>query len=609
MLLEAVYPQLILPSGIPSAEQAQATLSQALNQEILSDPRLYHQNQNWFLNLTLASETEPLIAALNQEPGLAPEDLTRLNRLLLEAAFPTQLERRDAPYRDRLLRLITVLKTGASTKEGIVDIVAANLGISITTPNEVRPWEAFLFDLPLESEASLSSLTASPGLRQAFAERGTLLSYSATLAMDQPQRRWIITDINTAQVYVVRRRTNRFSVHRQLIRVIEFLPEPEFYTHTVHPYPKPLPPGNLSFPEPLEFSIFNPNPLPTVPAIQVKLRDRRPEQERISNLIVSLPLSFQTTLNRLVIPSNLRQTLEQADISLSPEATVEIVLANQQWNIHDLDNRQTYSVIREGEALQVHRRGVLSPLTNVRLVHENGQFVQYTSTLSCDDVLLFLPDGTILVNGRVWRTFTTEGTVLINEQTVDNPPPELVSRIPPLSLKQTRWRIEASIGYARATFEQTLFDSSKFEQSSLDPINPDLAGSYVFDVNFSFYRLTPGSFLVKIPWDIPGYTDQFDATHDHPRHQINALIGRVRGAGMRSVIAYEKTFQEYHEMEIGLVLERSPFTEIQDMEEYNFDIQSQQKPYAKGIEHEMTDKLITSAVFDYSRFDSMNRFG
>ena len=47
-----------------------------------------------------------------------------LNRVLLEQAFPRAVESGYAPYRDRLLQLIQVLRRGASTRRGIVDVVA-----------------------------------------------------------------------------------------------------------------------------------------------------------------------------------------------------------------------------------------------------------------------------------------------------------------------------------------------------------------------------------------------------------------------------------------------------------------------------------------------------
>ncbi|OAD22685.1 hypothetical protein THIOM_001500 [Candidatus Thiomargarita nelsonii] len=63
------------------------------------------------------------------------EDTVWKNRRCLELAFPHEIEKSYAPYRERLLHLIQVLRQGASTKQGITDIVAANLGIVGNEPD------------------------------------------------------------------------------------------------------------------------------------------------------------------------------------------------------------------------------------------------------------------------------------------------------------------------------------------------------------------------------------------------------------------------------------------------------------------------------------------
>lgn len=57
-----------------------------------------------------------------------------LNRLVLETAFPTAIEKSYTPYQERMRGLIQVLRQGASTRDGIVALVAANLGIVDDTP-------------------------------------------------------------------------------------------------------------------------------------------------------------------------------------------------------------------------------------------------------------------------------------------------------------------------------------------------------------------------------------------------------------------------------------------------------------------------------------------
>lgn len=96
-----------------------------LNQVILPDPEFYWRNEAFFQHLILDPEAQALIQAAKLEA----RSRRRLNRLLLEAAFPTALQKSYVPYRERLRDLIQVLMRGASTQQGILDLVAANLGI------------------------------------------------------------------------------------------------------------------------------------------------------------------------------------------------------------------------------------------------------------------------------------------------------------------------------------------------------------------------------------------------------------------------------------------------------------------------------------------------
>jgi hypothetical protein len=135
---------------------------QRVNRRILERLFPYHERRRpWgFLSRSFPS-TEEVRAALVrefnlllQDPGLhtperfpdAPVEAIRsrhrgrldwVNRILLEIGFAGAIEPSHSPYRDRMRGLIAVLRRGASTRQGIVDIVAANLGIIGDDP-EVR---------------------------------------------------------------------------------------------------------------------------------------------------------------------------------------------------------------------------------------------------------------------------------------------------------------------------------------------------------------------------------------------------------------------------------------------------------------------------------------
>lgn len=242
------------------------------------------------------------------------------------------------------------------------------------------------------------------------------------------------------------------------------------------------------------------------------------------------------------------------------------------------------------------------PLINPRIVNLNtGQYVQYNGTVNKQDTLSFFSDGTAFLRGEV---------VPIEGHT------------PSLQPGVSLWRFEALLGLAEGRFDRSLFDSSTFEQERLNQVGVfDLPGSHFDEAVFAFEsatitlsmtfsKLTPASFMVRIPWDIEGYTDNFDEYGDHPRNQIKYIVDKVKAAGVFAVIAYEKTFSIKHEMDDSLEIhgQRKPFIEEHEIKEDNFDIGSLQVPYSGGLEHEIIDNLVTSGVFDYTTFDSLNTF-
>ncbi len=488
MLLESVYPEDILSSETPTARNVAEELAKAFNQEILTDDKFYENNKESFTFKSLSLEIQSLIQSESQ--------IKRLNRLLLETAYPTYLEKNITVYRKRLERLIDVLKSGASTKEGIVKIVAANLGMSTDDSQEIKPWESYLFDIPITLEPSLSKLTVPAELQQVFREKGLILAFGTTIVLEKSQQCWLLTDASQGQVYRILKKNGTLKVYRQLIRVIEFFPELVFHKYTIHPHID-------------KFDVQNSNAVPGIPAIQIKI----------------------------------------------------------------LDNRK-------------NPQGSLSPLTNIALKNlTNNQSIKYEASLNINQILLILPDGSAMVNG------------------VTIPKPPLVGTMPSLPLGQSEWSIEADIGNPQVTFDRTLFDFSLFENTENNPIKSEQqAKSYLLEVALSFYQITPGGFTVKIPWQIPGYSDRFDETLDHPRNQIQSLIEKVKASGICAKIAYEQQFQEDHQIQEKLLFQgKGKFSEDHNITD-EFDGRSQQ---SLRSEQEMSDTFLTSAVFDYTYFDTI----
>jgi len=488
ILLESVYPEEIPSSKTPTAIEVAQQLAKAFNQKILTDDKFYENNKKSFTFKSLSLELQSLIQSKSQSK--------LLNRLLLETAYPTYLEKSITIYRKRLERLVDVLKSGASTQEGIIKIVAANLGMSTDDNEEIKPWESYLFDIPITLESSLSKLTVPAELQQVFREKGLILAFGTTIVLKKSQQCWLLTDASQGQVYRILKKNGTLQVYHQLIRVIEFFPELVFHKYTIHPHID-------------KFNVQNPNAVPAIPAIQIKI----------------------------------------------------------------LDNRK-------------NPQGSLSPLTNIVLKNlTNNQSIKYEASLNINQILLLLPDGSAMVNG------------------VTIPKPPLVGTMPSLPLGQSEWLIEADIGNPQVTFDSTLFDFSLFESNATNPItSEEQAKSYSLVVTFSFYQITPGGFTVKIPWQIPGYSDRFDESLDHPRHQIQSLIEKVKASGICAKIAYEQQFKEDHQIEEKLLFRgKGRFSEYHNMTD-KFDGRSRQ---SLRSEQEMSDTFLTSAVFDYTYFDTI----
>jgi hypothetical protein len=256
------------------------------------------------------------------------------------------------------------------------------------------------------------------------------------------------------------------------------------------------------------------------------------------------------------------------------------------------------------------------PLINPRLVNlATGKFVQYNGIVSRNDILTFYPDGTAALNRRVIST------------------QELAGKMPILSPGQSVWRFEASAGLAEGHFDRTRFNTSAFEQTRLDEYavigweqaDFDLDRSRFdetkarFDegffldldlviarVDIRFNLLTSGAFSIRIPWDIPGFTDKFAEFDDHPRHQIRYIIEKVKAAGIFVGVAYEKLFAETHELGERLQIEARQFrSEEHPIVETDFKRELRHTPEALegGIRHEISEGLVTSGILDHTRFD------
>lgn len=133
LLLESAFaydaetcPWGLVARSIPSLAEVRTALVEGVN-ALIKGEELFQPA--WFPALVDA------YPALRQRYG---NDPAWLNRVLLEAALPTALEKSYTPYQERLRGLISVLRQGAATRAGIIALVAANLGLVEQTPAAER---------------------------------------------------------------------------------------------------------------------------------------------------------------------------------------------------------------------------------------------------------------------------------------------------------------------------------------------------------------------------------------------------------------------------------------------------------------------------------------
>jgi hypothetical protein len=224
----------------------------------------------------------------------------------------------------------------------------------------------------------------------------------------------------------------------------------------------------------------------------------------------------------------------------------------------------------------------IKTLYNIRLVAEDlGKSVCFKGKLTENDSLVFKKNA-VLLNGMNFSQ-------------------QLEGKLPTVSPGSSKWRFEAEIVADNGSYSAARFDVSKYDDSVFVT-----KGAPMVSIEVDLYRYTYGVFTVIIPWHIKGFTDKFEETADHPRHQILALVNRVKAAGVGALIAYKQIFTEKHDQSVtlGLELQGQCLKESHKITDH-FEIDSRQ---SNRETHDMADNLVLSGRFDYTHFDSLNKF-
>ncbi|HEX5869040.1 MAG TPA: hypothetical protein VFY65_01420, partial [Longimicrobium sp.] len=141
--------------------------------------------------------------------------------------------------------------------------------------------------------------------------------------------------------------------------------------------------------------------------------------------------------------------------------------------------------------------------------------------------------------------------------------------------------------------------SGIFDRAVLAPSEPAV------ELEVLSQEYQPGTFTVVIPWNIPGFTDRFDAA-DHPRNQILGLVQRVRAAGVEGRVAYRQMFAEDHAVDAALRLHVGGPLLLHDHDAG--DALSASSRQSAREDQDAQDTLTLSGVLDHTRFDSLNTF-
>ena len=319
------------------------------------------------------------------------------------------------------------------------------------------------------------------------------------------------------------------------------------------------------------------------------------------------------------------------------------------------------------QEMHIHIHPALSaPISNLRLVQRaSGIFWHYTGTLQPGDRLTLLrrksdevatpgtplslvpvsPPGSLAPLRLPLLPLLPQRTqiVWLNGRQVD--PSQWEGTIPAVPPGRSRWRFDQAATDRDLDPRRSRFSSVERPLAHFaDAPNPAAGGLFavgevaIAALRVRLPRLTPGTFTVRIPWDIPGYTDRYAEFDDHPRHRMRYVVDKVKAAGVRAAMVYEKTFEaETHEVVERALRARATWTHAitHDLDEHlrpltatwkMAEAHEQSDPgFARlawhstealladdslewqvdtdRIEHEMTDTLAISGVFSHTRFD------
>jgi hypothetical protein len=251
-------------------------------------------------------------------------------------------------------------------------------------------------------------------------------------------------------------------------------------------------------------------------------------------------------------------------------------------------------------------------LTHIRLADADqpDNYIEFTGIAEPGYQLMFDETGTIYLNSVRSDHKMTQGALNLPQESTTS-----WQFTADLVLKDSNGQANPQPGHV-GVFDDTQFDQMAFDSitnTTYDEADHQLANKRTETVHFGFddpvveinvlaQELTPGSFLVVVPWHVPGFTDQFAENNEHPRQLLKSMLQLVKAAGIEAEISYRQEFSESHDLnnELHLVVVGDMLSEQHPTENSDVQIHGQQNNHEV---QEISDEIIFTGVFDCTPFD------
>jgi hypothetical protein len=177
----------------------------------------------------------------------------------------------------------------------------------------------------------------------------------------------------------------------------------------------------------------------------------------------------------------------------------------------------------------------------------------YDGVLQDRDVLTFFSDSSVTRNGVAIQIIGNAPVLLPGKSSLHV---EALTGIPSGRFDNTLFDfttfesedVASSRFVDSGHFDVAAFDKVAFDRATLDHPSPEQIADTSIDLEITLTKLTPGNFMVRVPWDLGDFPDDPNDAGSHPRNQIRYIVDKVKAAGVFAALTYEKLLTETHEL-------------------------------------------------------------